>query len=112
MTMWLKKSAGANSRPGLGFSAAPVSSRRFIRLCLSSYPLGIIRAFDFMNTRTRQNQIPKVITLILVSIGAAWLMMGSDASTLAKLDTMSPADYIQHQRELHHHSFMYHFVLL
>ena len=65
-----------------------------------------------MNAPTKQNQIPKVIALVLVSIGAAWLMMSSDASTLAKLDSMSPADYIQHQRELHHHSFVYHFILL
>jgi hypothetical protein len=32
--------AGANSRPAPGFSAAPISSHRFIRLWLSSYPLG------------------------------------------------------------------------
>jgi hypothetical protein len=33
--------AGANSRPAFGFSAAPISSRRFIALWLSSYPLGV-----------------------------------------------------------------------
>ena len=62
---------------------------------------------------TKQNPIPKTIALILVSIGAAWLMIHSDASTLAKLDSMSPADYVQKQRELHHHSspFVFHFLL-
>ena len=61
-------------------------------------------------TPTKPNPIPKVIALILVAIGAAWLMIRSDASTLAKIDSMSPADYIQHQRELHHHSFVFHFI--
>src|SRR2546430_119303 len=32
--------AGVNSHPAHGFSAAPISSRQFIRLWLSSYPLG------------------------------------------------------------------------
>ena len=64
-----------------------------------------------MNAQTRQNQIPKVIALILVSLGVAGLMMGSDSSALAKIDSMSPADYFQHQRELHQHSFAFHFII-
>jgi hypothetical protein len=64
-----------------------------------------------MNAQTRQNQIPKVIALILVSLGVAGLMMGSDSSALAKIDSMSPADYIQHQRDLHHHSFVFQFIV-
>ena len=36
------KIAGANSRPALGFSAAPISSRRSIRLWLSFYPLDVV----------------------------------------------------------------------
>jgi len=62
-------------------------------------------------TTTKQNPIPKVIALILVSIGAAWLMIRFDASALAKMDSMSPADYIQHQRELHQHAFVFHFIV-
>ena len=58
----------------------------------------------------KQNPIPKVIALILVSIGVAWLMLVQDASALSKIDSMSPADYIQHQRELHHHLFVFHFI--
>jgi flagellar biosynthesis protein FlhB len=58
----------------------------------------------------KHNPIPKVIALILVSIGVAFLMLSFDASTLTKIDSMSPADYIQHQRELHQHSFVFHFV--
>ncbi len=58
----------------------------------------------------KQNPIPKVVALILVSIGAAWLLIHSDASSLAKLDSMSPADYIQYQRRIHQHSFVFHFI--
>jgi len=65
-----------------------------------------------MTTPTKQNPIPKVIALILVSIGAAWLMRHLDVSALAKIDSMSPADYIQRQRELHLHSFAFHFIVL
>lgn len=74
---------------------------------LSVRPLS---AFDFMETLIKQNPIPKVIALLLVSIVAAWLMVGFDASALARMDSMSAADYIQKQRELHHHSFAAHFI--
>ena len=62
----------------------------------------------------KENPIPKSVALVLVSLGAAWLMLHSDASTLAKLDSMSPADFVQKQRELHHHAnpFVYHFLLI
>jgi hypothetical protein len=59
----------------------------------------------------QQNPIPKAIALILVSIGIACLLQASDASSLAKLDSMSAADYIQHQRTLHQHSFFFHFIV-
>jgi hypothetical protein len=54
--------------------------------------------------------IPKVIALIFVTIGIAWLVKSFDASTLAKIDSMSPADYIQRQRELHSHPYIEHFI--
>jgi hypothetical protein len=38
----LNKSLEPNSGPAFGFSAAPISRRRFLRLWLSSYPLGVI----------------------------------------------------------------------
>lgn len=63
-----------------------------------------------METLKKQNPVPKVIALILVSIFGAWLMLHFDASALAKLDSMSAADYVQKQRELHHHSFVFHFI--
>jgi hypothetical protein len=75
------------------------------------FSLGSTRAFDFMTTSTKQNPIPKVIALILVSIAAAWLIKRYDVSALAKIDSMSPADYIQHQRELHQHAYIFHFIV-
>jgi hypothetical protein len=59
----------------------------------------------------KQNPIPKVIALVLMSIGAAWFMLSADADALSKIDSMPPVDYIQHQRELHHHSYFFHFVI-
>jgi hypothetical protein len=64
---------------------------------------------DFMS---KQNPIPKVIALILVSFCAAYLMKSFDASALTKLDSMSAADYIQRERELHSHSYFFHFVIV
>jgi hypothetical protein len=59
-----------------------------------------------------KNAIPKFIALLLVSIVGAWLMLGIDASALSKLDSMSAADYVQKQRELHHHSVVFHFFVV
>jgi hypothetical protein len=67
-------------------------------------------AFDFMEPLIKQNPIPKVIALLLVSIAAAWLLVSFDTSALARMDSMSAADYIQSQRELHHHSIIFHFI--
>jgi hypothetical protein len=63
-----------------------------------------------MEAFSKQNPIPKVIALILVSIVGAWLMLSFDASALSRLNSMSAADCVQRQRELHHHSFIFHFV--
>jgi hypothetical protein len=59
----------------------------------------------------KQNPIPKVIALVLISIGGGWLMLGFDADALSKINSMSPVDYIQRQRELHQHSYISHFVM-
>jgi hypothetical protein len=64
-----------------------------------------------MTTPTKQNPIPKVIALILVSMVAAWLIKRYDVSALAKIDSMAPADYIQHQRELHQYPYIFHFIV-
>ena len=59
-----------------------------------------------------KNAIPKFIALLLVSIVGAWLMLGIDASALSKIDSMSAADYVQKQRELHHHPVIFHFIIV
>jgi len=61
---------------------------------------------------TIKNAIPKFIALLLVSIVGAWLMLGIDASELSKIDSMSAADFIQKQREIHHHSVFFHFIVV
>jgi hypothetical protein len=60
----------------------------------------------------KQNPIPKVIALILITTGLAWLMNLLDAAALSKIDSTSAADYIQHQREIHSHSYVEHFIFL
>jgi ABC-type multidrug transport system permease subunit len=67
-----------------------------------------MRTFDFM---TIKNAVPKFIALLLVSICAACFAIHADRDILARLDSMSASDYMQHQRQLYHHSFPYHFVV-
>ena len=57
-----------------------------------------------------KNPIPKAIALILVTIGVAWLTRVMDTSALAKIDSMSPTDYILYARKLHSHPFIFHFI--
>ena len=49
--------------------------------------------------------------MILVSLGVAFLMLHSDASSLAKLDSMSATDFVNKEREAHQHSFIFHFIV-
>jgi hypothetical protein len=49
---------------------------------------------------------PKVIALLLMSLFLAWLLGKYDAQALSMMDSMSPAEYIRHQRALHGHSFL------
>ncbi|HEY8960649.1 MAG TPA: hypothetical protein VIM57_00485 [Luteolibacter sp.] len=56
--------------------------------------------------------IPKLIALLLVSIAGAWLMFRIDAYALTKLDSMSAAAYVEKRRAIHHHSFVFHFLLV
>ena len=67
-----------------------------------------------LDNLTKQNLIPKFIALVLVSIGAAWLMMYANASTLKILDSMSPADVVKvlRKQNFHTHPFVFHFFRL
>ncbi len=60
----------------------------------------------------KQNPIPKAIALLLVSIGVAYLMKNYDGSELSKIDSISPADYVQQQRNHHIHSFSFHYIMM
>jgi len=51
---------------------------------------------------------PKVIALLLMSLFLAWLLGKYDARALAMMNSMSTAEYIRQQRELHGHSFLLH----
>jgi hypothetical protein len=64
-----------------------------------------------MTTPTKPNQIPQAAALILVSLGVAFLMLHSDASSFAKLDSMSATDFVKQEREAHQHSFLFHFIV-
>lgn len=64
-----------------------------------------------MNVSSKYNPIPKAIALVIVTTVVAWLTVRFDASALAKMNSMTPTDYVQHQRELHQHSLGYHFVV-
>jgi hypothetical protein len=61
---------------------------------------------------TIDNAIPKFIALLLISIGFSLLAINIDNTFLAKVDSMSNADFIAYERGLHHHSFLHHFVLV
>jgi hypothetical protein len=65
-----------------------------------------------MPASIKSNPIPRVVALLIVSISLALLMKGFDASMLAKLDSMSAAEVIQHERSLHLHSVSYQFFLM
>ena len=57
----------------------------------------------------KTNPIPKVIALILVSVGMAFQMKQFDKSSLAKMDATPVAEFMKHQREIHMHSPLFWF---
>ncbi len=60
---------------------------------------------------TINKPISKFIALILVSICVAFITVDADRTILAKLDLMSPTDYMQYQRHVYTHSFAHHYIL-
>jgi hypothetical protein len=61
----------------------------------------------------KSNPIPKAMALVLVSICGAFLLAKMDTRALVKLDSMSAIDYVQYQRSLHQHSYLFRcFVIL
>ena len=65
-----------------------------------------------MTIPATQNPIPKTVALVLVALCLAWLMKSYVVASLAKLDSMSPEDCLQHQRHLHQHSYLVQFITM
>ncbi len=53
---------------------------------------------------TIKNAISKFISVVLLSILIALIMKKYETSIVAKINSMPAADYIEHQRKIHHHS--------
>jgi hypothetical protein len=65
-----------------------------------------------MNTSKTTALIPKVVALILVSLFIAWRMHSYGSAQLAKLDSVSPAEYLTHKRHLYQISYTAIFIML
>ncbi len=59
---------------------------------------GGTRSLDFMS---RQELISKLVALILVILCFAWYTQNHNSTGLAKLESMSPADFIQYKRHVY-----------
>ena len=63
-----------------------------------------------MEAIPKYNPLPRAIALILVAACGAWFLHRSDLHALSTIDSMSRADYIEHQRHLHRHSYLFAFA--
>jgi hypothetical protein len=61
---------------------------------------------------TIKNAIPKFIALLIISVAGSFMAASADSLVIAKADSMSSADFIAYVRGLHHHSFLYHYILV
>jgi hypothetical protein len=54
----------------------------------------------------RRSHLPfRLLAFLLITAGAAWLAYRSDFRELARIDSMSAADYVAHQRHQHQSSY-------
>src|SRR5262245_4058643 len=58
-----------------------------------------------MITSKPQNIISKLLAFLLVSFCFAWLIHHYSEGQLAKLNSMSPSDYVQHKRHVYEASY-------
>jgi hypothetical protein len=56
--------------------------------------------------------IRRLIAVLLVSFPVAYIAGATDVSLLAKINSMSAAEYIEYQRELFTHSYFHHYFLM
>ena len=70
------------------------------------FSLGSMTHFYFMTLKIKITA-PKIIAFLLVSIVGACLASAADAWALLNIDSMSAADYVQKERELHQNSAVF-----
>src|SRR5262245_41166413 len=63
-----------------------------------------------MDQNPGPNPIPKFIGLVFATVFVAWGIQRYSAHELVRLNSLSLDFYIQQQRELHRHSYLFHFV--
>ena len=54
-----------------------------------------------MTALVAQKVIPKLVALLIVSLCCAWLMHHNGIGQIARLDSMSPADYVEYKRHVY-----------
>jgi hypothetical protein len=63
-----------------------------------------------MSQESRIRPIPKILAFLIVSVFAAWYLHRSDLAALARMDNMTPDQYVAHQRAIHLHHVVTHFA--
>ena len=64
-----------------------------------------------MTTDPKSNPLPRVISLLLVTLVVAWLMHLFNSHSLSRMESMTPADHFQYQRRVLAHSYLFSFVI-
>lgn len=63
-----------------------------------------------MEADEEYNPLPRAIALILVTLCIAWLIHHiGDPQARRKIESMSQTDYIEYQRHIHGHSYLFTF---
>jgi hypothetical protein len=66
-----------------------------------------------MEADEKYNPLPRAIALILVALCIAWFIHRvGDPYARGKIDSMSQTDYIEYQRHVHGHSYLFIFFVL
>jgi hypothetical protein len=65
-----------------------------------------------MNSNASKSQLLRAAACVLLTALFAWVMHAVDARALARIDAMTPADYLAYQRHQHQHSYLFAYVTL
>jgi len=65
-----------------------------------------------MNSNASKSQLLRAAACVLLTALFAWAMHAVDARALARIDAMTPADYLAYQRHQHQHSYLFAYVTL